>query len=156
MSGAYYAIEQRLSQRVENTYFAIGTFTPILIGSGTAGTFTYSLQAGLYTRIGNIVFVSGHIAISAISVAPTGNMSIGGLPFTAGSSDPGTLNVSDQTGFTLGASYSQVGARVTASATTALLIKSGTAVGALVLQGSAFALVGGAAEIVFSGCYQVA
>ena len=57
-----------------------GTWTPIFFGSGTAGTFTYTIQVGRYTRIGNLCFIRGHIAISAIAVAPTGDVYIRGLP----------------------------------------------------------------------------
>lgn len=134
----------------------VGGFTPILLGSTIAGTFTYTTQNGNYMQIGGTVFVTAHISISAIAVAPTGNLQIGGLPFTAATPDPGTLNLSDYTGFTLGAGYSQLGARVTAGTTKALLIKSGSAIQALVLAGGALALVAGSAEIVYSGVYQIA
>jgi hypothetical protein len=59
------------------------TWTPAFQGSGTAGTFTYSVQSGVYTRLGNQVIVHARVAISAISVAPTGTMRITGLPYTA-------------------------------------------------------------------------
>ena len=134
----------------------VGTYTPILLGSTIAGTFTYTLQNGNFVRLGNTAFVTAHVSISAIAVAPTGNLQLGGFPFTAATPDPGTLNLSDYTGFTLGAGYSQLGARITASTTRALLIKSGSAIQALVLAGGALALIGGVAEIVYSGVYQIA
>lgn len=58
------------------------TWTPAFAGTGTAGTFTYSVQVGYYTVIGPLVFIQFHVSISAISVAPTTNMTITGLPFT--------------------------------------------------------------------------
>jgi len=61
-----------------------GTWTPTIVGTTTAGAGTYSLQAGLYTKIGNRVFVEGYISWSAHT--GTGNMRIGGLPFTINSS----------------------------------------------------------------------
>jgi hypothetical protein len=61
-----------------------GTWTPTIIGTTTAGTGTYSLQAGQYTKIGNRVFVEGYISWSAHT--GTGNMRIAGLPFTINSS----------------------------------------------------------------------
>lgn len=62
----------------------IGTWTPAFAGSGTAGTFTYTAAtAAYYTKIGNLVWFGGRVTISAISVAPTTNMRITGLPFTA-------------------------------------------------------------------------
>lgn len=63
---------------------ANGTWTPTFFGTSTAGTFTYdsSNTIGYYTRLGNMVFVTARVTISAISVAPVGTMRIGGLPFT--------------------------------------------------------------------------
>lgn len=62
-----------------------GSWIPIFVGTGTAGTFTYTAngQVGRYTRFGNLVSVQGLVEISAISVAPTGALQIGGLPFAA-------------------------------------------------------------------------
>lgn len=68
----------------------IGVWTPAFTGATVAGTFTYTIQAGAYSRIGNVVFISGRVAISAIPVAPTGAiMYITGLPFTS----VGTTNI---------------------------------------------------------------
>jgi hypothetical protein len=58
-----------------------GTFTPVVQGSGSAGTATYTAQVGRYTRVGNrvmfnlTVIYSGHTG--------TGNIYITGLPFTS-------------------------------------------------------------------------
>lgn len=65
-------------------YYEESTFTPVLIGTSTAGTGTYTLQVGKQTRIGNIVFVSVELAWTAHT--GTGNMRITGLTY-AGSSD---------------------------------------------------------------------
>lgn len=59
-----------------------GSFTPTYVGTTIAGTFTYTTQLGYYVKLGGLVFITGRVVISAISVAPTGNMTIGGLPFT--------------------------------------------------------------------------
>lgn len=58
-----------------------GQFTPSVIGSTSAGTGTYSTQWGSYTKIGRQVTVQLHIVWSAHT--GTGNLKIGGLPFTA-------------------------------------------------------------------------
>ena len=42
-----------------------GTFTPVLSGATTAGTFTYTLQYGSWTRLGNRVYVTANVAWSA-------------------------------------------------------------------------------------------
>jgi hypothetical protein len=60
-----------------------GTFTPTIFGATTAGTGTYSTQAGAYTKIGNTVTISGFLVWSAHT--GTGSMKMGGLPFTTNS-----------------------------------------------------------------------
>jgi hypothetical protein len=61
----------------------IGTFTPTFQGSGTPGTWTYSIQAGFWTRIGNRVLFSLSVNAAKRPVAPTGTARIAGLPFTS-------------------------------------------------------------------------
>lgn len=67
------------------TFYASGSFVPTWVGSTIAGTFTYTAAACLveWTRIGNRLLFNGRIVISAISVAPTGNLTIAGWPFAA-------------------------------------------------------------------------
>lgn len=65
------------------TGYKEGSWTPVFAGTTTAGTYTYTAQTGVYTRIGNQVIAHGRIAISAIGVAPVGNMRITGLPLAA-------------------------------------------------------------------------
>lgn len=62
-------------------WYEEGTFTPVAIGTTTAGTGTYTTQLGRYTRIGNRVFYTLTIGWSAHTGA--GNLLIGGLPFTS-------------------------------------------------------------------------
>ena len=59
-----------------------GTFTPIVLGSTTAGVGVYSIQDGAYTKIGRLVTVNIYIVWTAHT--GTGNLKIGGLPFTSG------------------------------------------------------------------------
>lgn len=56
-------------------------FTPTVVGSTSAGTATYATQEGYYTRIGNVVYYS--IALAWSGGTGTGNLYIGGLPFTS-------------------------------------------------------------------------
>jgi hypothetical protein len=60
--------------------YSTGTFTPVLYGSTTAGSPTYSFQQGKYTRIGNICIARVAISWTALGSA-TGEMRISGLPF---------------------------------------------------------------------------
>jgi hypothetical protein len=62
-----------------------GTFTPIIIGTTTAGTGTYSTQVGHYTKIGNIVNFNCSINWSAHT--GTGNIRVSDLPFITGDVD---------------------------------------------------------------------
>jgi hypothetical protein len=57
------------------------TFSPTVIGSTSAGTATYSIQLGRYTKIGRLVTFS--LRVSYSGGTGTGNLKIGGLP-TAG------------------------------------------------------------------------
>jgi hypothetical protein len=57
-----------------------GTWTPVLKGTSTAGTASYSTQKGVYTKIGDRVFINCYIEWS--SGTGTGNMFLDGLPFT--------------------------------------------------------------------------
>jgi hypothetical protein len=57
-----------------------GSWTPTIVGNTTAGTGTYTFQGGRYTKIGNRVFVEAYISWSAHT--GTGDMKIGGLPFS--------------------------------------------------------------------------
>lgn len=63
-----------------------GTFTPVIIGTTTAGAGTYGNQVGRYTKIANRVFFNLRLTWSAHT--GTGNMNVSGLPFTI-------LNASD-------------------------------------------------------------
>lgn len=58
-----------------------GTFTPTIEGTTTAGSGTYSVQVGHYTKIGNSVAFTAILVWSAHT--GTGNMNISGLPFTS-------------------------------------------------------------------------
>lgn len=58
-----------------------GTWTPTVIGTTTAGTATYTIQRGRYTKIGNRVFVT--CVVQYNSGTGTGSLGVTGLPFTS-------------------------------------------------------------------------
>jgi len=58
-----------------------GTFTPTIVGDGTAGTTTYTVQLGSYTKIGKVV--NFKIDLGWSGQTGTGSLIIGGLPFTS-------------------------------------------------------------------------
>ena len=72
-----------------------GTWTPVIRGSGVAGSYTYSLGYGVYTKIGRQVTISFLLLNITEVSAGTGYLQITGCPFTKGSSEffNGTVNV---------------------------------------------------------------
>jgi len=75
-----------------------GTWTPILRGSTTAGTFTYTAQSGSYRRVGKKVTVWARIQITGRTGAPAGQIQIAGLPFS-GLGNQGLCNLGAWDGF---------------------------------------------------------
>jgi hypothetical protein len=70
-----------------------GTFTPTIIGGTTAGTGTYNLQSGSYTKVGRLVSFRLQVFWSAHT--GTGGLFVGALPFTCsgiGGATIGLLN----------------------------------------------------------------
>ena len=63
-----------------------GTFTPVFRGATSAGSYTFALGGGSYTKIGNQVTVWITMIDIAQSSAGSGDWQIGGLPFTSSSS----------------------------------------------------------------------
>jgi hypothetical protein len=68
-----------------------GTWTPVLIGTTSAGTGTYTTQDGKYTKVGNLVTFQMGLSWSAHT--GTGTMQIQGLPYTTSSTGIGTAAV---------------------------------------------------------------
>jgi len=68
-----------------------GTFTPFLYGKTTAGTPIYTVQSGVYQRVGNEV--SATLRLVWATLDSVGEMRIGGLPFTcrAGTDNRGAV-----------------------------------------------------------------
>lgn len=63
-----------------------GTWTPSFEGTTGTGTFTYTAnRGGRYFLTGSLCWLTARVEISAIVGAPTGAMTITGLPFAASS-----------------------------------------------------------------------
>jgi hypothetical protein len=139
----------------------VGTFTPVLAGNTIAGTFTYdAANTGVaWTRMGDRVLFNGRVRITAIAVAPTGNLEITGLPF-AGASVTGSIAggcaFGAWTGITLTGGRTQLAGDVLSNATAIRLFESGSNLAAAGVLGGGLVLVGGVADFRFSGQYQVA
>ena len=64
-----------------------GTFTPFWGGAASNPTLSYDFRQGQYTKIGNCVYFSIRMGISSGSGSGgSGQLTLGGLPFTIGSS----------------------------------------------------------------------
>ena len=63
-------------------HYEEGSWTPVYVFGTTNNTATYSVQQGMYTRIGRMVYVSYSITSSNIN-SSTGTFNIGGLPFSS-------------------------------------------------------------------------
>jgi len=63
--------------------YETGIWTPTLAGMDTAGSHTYHVQYGYYTRIGNLVTVQFRIHLTAKDPAMAGSVFIRGLPYAA-------------------------------------------------------------------------
>lgn len=67
-----------------------GSWTPVLVGSTTPGSHTYSTQTGSYVRIGKICFARFSFTVSSKDAAMSGSIRITGLPFAAASTSTGS------------------------------------------------------------------
>jgi len=136
----------------------VGTWTPTIVGSAIAGTFTYdgANRVGTYTRLGNRILITGRVRITAIAVAPTGNLGIGGLPFASNAiSIAGGIVIIGYQGITLTAGHTQLHAYVGTAATILNLFESGSNIAFAAIQGAGLVLVAGVADIIFQGQYTV-
>jgi hypothetical protein len=65
-------------------YFNEGTFTPTIEGSSVAGTgWVYGVNAGSYTRVGQMVFFTLRITPTTLGSGASGGVLVKGLPFTS-------------------------------------------------------------------------
>ena len=83
VSGTIQATAVRVGQGSELDDYEEGTWTPGYMLTTTNPTFTYDLQGGNYTKIGNVVFCQGRLRTDAIAAGGAGSLRITGLPFTA-------------------------------------------------------------------------
>ena len=82
-SGNYYTsgVSFDGGSNVLNTYTNKTTWTPVVVGTSTAGTGTYSIQFGSYMRIGKLIVFVFRVVTTAHT--GTGNIQINGFPFSS-------------------------------------------------------------------------
>lgn len=144
------------------SFYAAGTWAPTIVGSGTAGTFVYAATtAGNYERIGRTVLFSGRITITTVSVAPTGNLTIRGLPIAAAavtSGSPGGAQFSFWSTVRLDttvANTTYLAGWIQNSASLIDLLLSRKDGGAAALLTGAIASLASGSDMAFQGQYQV-
>lgn len=117
------------AQVVPPVTYAVGSWTPVLAGSTTPGTHTYSVQSGSYEKIGRLVIARFNVAITALGGTQAGNWTITGLPFvnTATANDTGRCYITSMTGVTLTASYTFLAGNIPSSASAVNLVQNGSA-----------------------------
>ena len=72
-------------------WYEENTFTPTVQGATTAGTATYSVQTGRFTRLGNRVLFEVNLGWS--SHTGTGQMRIANLPYAINGGVPGSVSI---------------------------------------------------------------
>ena len=131
--------------------YAEGTFTPTAIFAAGSGTITYVAQVGRYTKIGDIVFFT--LELKTLSIASrTGDMTIGGLPFTSDVVPAGAINVGIAEGLNLASAGMTVTGNVKVSASTIALRVWDLTTGTSFLQHTEWTDDG---RVVLSGHYNV-
>lgn len=142
-------------EQVERLLTTRNTFTPSIAGSGTAGTFTYLSQYGSYYRHGPTCHVQIYLEVSAVSVAPTGELRVTGLPFTAAAFNPrafAAMTIGYLSSFNLSANCVQLTAYVQAGSTYIRLMEAFDNAATAAFPAASFQASG----IVLSGAYEVA
>lgn len=128
-----------------------GTFTPVVAGSTTAGTQTYSVQNGHYVKIGKIVNFWLQVAMSAKDAATAGNVIITGLPFTAHGFNS-AMSIHWIANVTLGTNKTQIGCINIGPSSQLSLTEFQTGSAATYLQATSLSATSG---FIISGSYQV-
>lgn len=64
-------------------YYGEGVWTPTLVGNTTPGSYSLSVSAAKYTRVGNLVTLTAQVEVT-VGSAGTGELRFGGMPFPKG------------------------------------------------------------------------
>jgi hypothetical protein len=129
-----------------------GTWTPIYEpASGAFGAITYASVYGFYTKIGNVVFVSGQLITDAVTLGTAaGELFVGGLPF--GAAQPSVLAVSWSQDFNTG-NPSTMGVRGATLTNVRIFYRTSASGAAISIDVSFLQNAVGKNFIQFAGCY---
>lgn len=125
-------------------------FVPTMKGAGTAGAPTYTLQSGLYSKVGNIVCFEVRVSISAKG-GMVGGISLEGLPL-AKVTDVGVpaIFAAHMDGITVSGGNTAFHVELPSGSTSLQLFQSGSAAAAQIIDTALAA----ATTIIVSGSYQ--
>jgi len=147
-----------VADKLDGDYdYAEGTWTPTLVTTGTGFdsiTYDTGYRAGKYAKMGNFVYIVGRLRTDAITVgSASGNLRIGGLPFTASSDDGDGIAISRSEAW---ATNNPCGGAFVDSGTTIDLFYRSAANGATLSLPVSDAATGTDANLIsFSGFYKV-
>ena len=122
-----------------------GTFTPVISGTSTAGTGTYTVQNGVYVKIGKMVQYQIYVILTAHT--GTGDIAIGGLPFaSSGYYPPAAIYINNLTLTAL--NYPQITVSTTSTDFLVRQVSVGGGAASAIPMDTAF-------DLLLSGTYQV-
>jgi hypothetical protein len=153
------ALQDKLERlrKADAILYASGSFVPTWVGTTIAGTFTYVAASCLveWSRIEDRLLFSGRIEISAIGVAPTGNLTLAGFPYP-GEADASMLIAGGGAlivwQLNISAGYTQVAMQMVDGSSAMTIMRSGDNVAPGAVQGGEL-IVG---NCWFMGQYRVA
>ena len=118
VSFAAHPHESGMTSEILNDYEE-GTWTPVINGTTTTGSGTYSNQSATYTKIGRTVVFE--FAITWTNHTGAGSLEVGGFPYGAGSQTYYTIQLEQ---VTLTSNNIAPAARIESSGSVSLLIQS--------------------------------
>lgn len=107
--------------------YIVADWTPAIGASTTDGTLSYTTQVGRLMRIGNLIYALFNVIVNVVTVTPTGNVQVIGLPNASrnAANQTATGAASIFTSVDLTAGYSQVGVFIAANSSRAQLSQGG-------------------------------
>jgi hypothetical protein len=137
-----------------NAFGRTGTWTPGVAFGGASVGVTYGLQLGLYTQIGNVVYITGKVILTSKG-SSVGTATMTGLPITGGANTYADIAVGSSGVFTLTATYTNIGLSIQGATTSAFFFISANSAGGAVAQATN-TMFANTSQWSFSGFYIVA
>lgn len=117
--------------------YSTGTWNPTVSFGGSSTGIAYTVQSGLYTKIGNMIFITCHVEWTSTGAA-TGAFRLNGLPFTTHAA-PAVNTMAVQVSYVnLSPGYTWVGGGTVNSVNYIYLVQQGSGVIALALSDTNF------------------